>query len=557
MLNNQAAIAIDVPASAASQWWRHAVIYQIYIRSFADANGDGIGDIDGIRQRLPYLSQLGVDAIWITPWYPSPMADGGYDVADYCAIEPTFGTLANASALIDDAHRLDIRVIVDIVPNHTSSQHPWFRAALAAGPGSPERERYLFRDGRGVSGSLPPNNWQSVFGGPAWTRIQKPDRQPGQWYLHLFAPEQPDLNWADEGVQSEFEAVLRYWLDRGVDGFRIDVAHGLVKDSALPDLRQDSGRVAVDPDGHPHWDQEGVHDIYRAWRALTDSYDSERIFVAEAMREADRLARYVRADELHTAFNFEFLMSPWDADTFRDVIERSSATLTAVGAAPTWVLSNHDGTRHLTRYGRADTSWRDPSVEFWEPVDLELGARRARAAALLMLALPGGAYIYQGEELGLWQVEDLPVDRLQDPIWRRSGHTARGRDGCRVPMPWSGSKPPFGFGMPESEPWLPQPANWQGITAEAETGDPRSMLELYRAALRLRRELAGFRSETLRWIDAPEGVLLFERGPGLLCAVNMSCTPFELPPGSEVLLASADFDTGQLAPDSAAWLWLA
>ena len=412
---NNPASEISRVATATGPWWRHAVIYQIYIRSFADANGDGVGDIEGIRQRLPYLSQLGVDAIWITPWYPSPMADGGYDVADYCDIEPSFGTLADADALIADAHRSGIRVIVDIVPNHTSNEHPWFRAAVAARRGSPARERYLFRDGRGAGGALPPNNWQSVFGGPAWTRINEPDGQPGQWYLHLFAPEQPDLNWADHDVQAEFEAVLRFWLDRGVDGFRIDVAHGLVKDSSLPDLKHDSGRVAVDPDGHPHWDQEGVHEIYRAWRALTDSYGSERIFVAEAMREPDRLARYVRADELHTAFNFEFLVCPWDADAFRDVIDRSRGALAAVGAPPTWVLSNHDGTRHLTRYGRADTTWRDIGVEFREPVDLELGARRARAAALLMLALPGGAYIYQGEELGLWQVEDLPARSTARP----------------------------------------------------------------------------------------------------------------------------------------------
>ena len=300
-----------------------------------------------------------------------------------------------------------------------------------------------------------------------------------------------------------------------------------------------------------------MHDIYRAWRALTDSYDRDRIFVAEAMREPDRLARYVRADELHTAFNFEFLVCPWDADSLRDVIDRSSAALAAVGAPPTWVLSNHDGTRHLTRYGRADTRWRDPGVECSEPVDLELGMCRARAAALLMLALPGGAYIYQGEELGLWQVEDLPLDRLHDPIWTRSGHMARGRDGCRVPMPWSGRRPPFGFGTPESEPWLPQPATWQCVTAEAETGDPRSMLKLYRTALRLRRQHIGFRSDTLRWLDAPDGVLLFERGPGLLCAVNLSRAPFDVPSGGEVLLASADLENGQLAADSAAWLRLA
>ena len=543
------------PAAQAA-WWRRAVIYQIYIRSFADGNGDGVGDIAGIRSRLPYLKELGVDAIWITPWYPSPMADGGYDVADYRDIDATFGTLAEADALIEEAHQRNIRVIIDLVPNHTSNQHPWFRAALQAGPRSSERDRYLFRDGRGPNGSLPPSNWQSAFGGPAWSRIREPDGKPGQWYLHLFAPEQPDLNWANPEVRAEFDSVIRFWLDRGVDGFRIDVAHGLAKHPALPDLTEPDGELltAAEHHRHPHWDVDTVHEIYRAWRELADSYGVDRIFVAEAVvTSSDRLARYVRPDELHTAFNFEFLKCPWQADALRAVIDDSLAALRAVRAPATWVLSNHDETRHVTRFGRADTGLCGPRAEGHEPVDLQLGTRRARAAALLMLALPGSAYIYQGEELGLWEVEDLPADLLQDPTWQRSGRTVRGRDGCRVPMPWSGEAPPFGFGSPDSRPWLPQPAAWRHYTAAAEAGDPCSMLELYRAALQIRHEHAGFAAETLRWLPAPADVLVFERDPGLRCAVNLSTGEFRLPASSRVLLASAPLVDNRLPSDAAGW----
>jgi alpha-glucosidase len=544
------------PTGARTRWWRSAVIYQIYIRSFADGNGDGIGDIAGIRHRLPYLRDLGIDAIWITPWNPSPMADGGYDVADYRDIDATFGTLAEADALIAEAHQHGIRVIVDLVPNHTSDQHPWFRAALVTGPGSPERDRYLFRDGCGPDGSLPPSNWKSAFSGAAWSRIREPDGKPGQWYLHLFAPEQPDLNWANPEVRAEFDSVIRFWLDRGVDGFRIDVAHGLAKHPALPDLTEPDGELLMAPDHHrhPHWDVDTVHEIYRAWRELADSYGVERMFVAEAVvTSSDRLARYVRPDELHTAFNFEFLKCPWQADALRAVIDDSLAALRAVRAPATWVLSNHDETRHVTRFGRADTGVCGPRAEGHEPVDLQLGTRRARAAALFMLALPGSAYIYQGEELGLWEVEDLPADLLQDPTWQRSGRTVRGRDGCRVPLPWSGEAPPFGFGSPDSRPWLPQPAAWRHYTAAAEAGDPCSMLELYRAALQIRHEHAGFAAETLRWLPAPADVLVFERDPGLRCAVNLSTGEFRLPASSRVLLASAPLVDNRLPSDAAGW----
>ncbi|MEU2923648.1 glycoside hydrolase family 13 protein [Streptomyces sp. NPDC007251] len=537
-------------------WWRSAVIYQVYIRSFADGNGDGVGDIAGIRSRLPYLKSLGVDALWINPWYKSPQADHGYDVADYRAIDPLFGTLEEAEQLIEEAHRLGIRIIPDMVPNHTSDQHAWFQAALAAGPGSPERDRYVFRPGRGPDGAEPPNDWVSSFGGPAWTRL--PD---GDWYLHLFAPQQPDLNWQHPQVRAEFESVLRFWFARGVDGFRIDVAHGLIKHPELPDLPPrpaGTGRRSHHLD-HPHWDRDEVHDIYRAWRKVADEFPGDRCFVAEAWADTpERLAAYVRPDGLHTAFNFDFLMSSWDSKDLRTVIDDSLAMLGAVGAPATWVLSNHDVMRHASRYGRrAARRWvANERYEPQGPLDLELGTRRARAAALLMLALPGGAYIYQGEELGLPEVEDLPDSALQDPVWERSGHTDRGRDGCRVPLPWSGQAAPYGF-TPEGSPaapWLPQPDDWAPLTAEAQTGDDTSMLELYRTALRRRREHPALGDGTLTWLDTPADVLAFRRDPGFLCVVNLSTEPYALPAHSAVLLTSGPVENGRLAPDQAAWL---
>ncbi|POX46071.1 glycoside hydrolase family 13 protein [Streptomyces sp. Ru72] len=539
-------------STANDSWWRNAAIYQVYIRSFADGDGDGIGDIAGLRSRLQYLAYLGVDAIWINPWYPSPLADGGYDVADYRDIHPTYGDLHEAKELIVEAHELGLRVILDIVPNHTSDQHVWFQQALAAGPGSPERKRYIFRDGRGEDGSLPPNDWHAAFGGPAWTRTDD-----GQWYLHLFAPEQPDLNWDNPEVHAEFESILRFWFDLGVDGFRIDVAHGMVKDPALPDLGLSEFSVLArdGQENHPHWDREGIHDIFRSWRAIADSYPDRRVFVAEAHVRPGRLASYLRPDELHTAFNFDFLKSPLEADKLREVIDRSITDLAAVGAPATWVLSNHDETRHVTRYGRAYTGVTTPMRDQGHPTDLALGTRRARAAALLMLALPGGAYIYQGEELGLYEVEDLPEDVLQDPTWERSGHTIRGRDGCRVPLPWYGDTPPFGFSTSRAASWLPQPEDWKSYTAEANQADPASMLQLYRSALRLRRTNAGLSGEAFRWLDSPDGMLLFERGNGLLCAVNLSHQPIPLPDACDPLLASGPLDgDGLLPPDTTVWL---
>ncbi len=540
-----------VAPQSATAWWRDAVIYQIYPRSFADGNGDGVGDIAGIRSRLGHVAALGVDAVWISPWYASPMADHGYDVADYRAIDPVFGDLAEAEQLIDEAHGLGLRVILDLVANHTSNQHPWFREALAAGPGSPERERYHFRDGRGPDGSLPPNDWISAFGGGAWTRTVDADGAPGQWYLHLFAPEQPDLNWDNPEVRNEFDSILRFWFDLGVDGLRIDVAAGFAKAPGLPDFGPQAagGFYPVRWTGCPFWDVDGVHEIYRSFRKIADSYADPRVFVGEVVVNGpQRLARYLRDDELHTAFNLDFLKSPWDAAALRDVVDRTLAALAEVGAAATWVLSSHDETRHVTRYGQEQPAPGQPSLPADAPADLDLGTRRARAAVLLMLALPGSAYLFQGEELGLPEVADLPIGLLQDPAFARSGGTVRGRDGCRVPLPWVGAEPPSGCSASAST-WLPQPDGWAARTAAAQEGDPTSMLSLYREALRLRRERR--LSEGPRhWIEGAD-VLHFERGDGVRCLVNLGEAPVAVP--GRVLIASDPAYDGELQADTACW----
>ncbi|MGW5850343.1 glycoside hydrolase family 13 protein [Streptomyces sp. NPDC055254] len=597
-------------ATASGAWWRDAVIYQVYVRSFADSDGDGVGDLRGVCDRLPHLARLGVDAVWLTPFYVSPQADGGYDVADYRAVDPLFGDLADADDLVRAAHGLGLKVIVDVVPNHTSEQHPWFRAALAGDPAA--RARYYFRPGRGPRGAEPPNDWESIFGGPAWTRVAD-----GEWYLHLFAPEQPDLDWEHPEVAAEFASVLRFWLDLGVDGFRVDVAHGMVKAPGLPDIGRGAQATLIGTEPLPFFDQDGVHEIHRSWRRLLDSYDGPRIGVAEAWAPtSERLALYVRPDELHQAFNFRFLNCPWDTAAMRSVIDESLAATASVGAPTTWVLSNHDVVRHVTRYGGGAQ-----------------GLARARAAALLMLALPGSAYVYQGEELGLPEVLDLPDEVRRDPAFRRpapgpvrgavprpgsvprpgagapgqdgAGHAADAgrdaggpvaggaeadgqeglRDGCRVPIPWSGTEPPYGFGPAGT--WLPQPAGWGGLSVAAQTGDPHSTLELYRAALELRRALPGLgapeagrslpREEgaadawealavtavgggdatgAMRWLPAPDGVLLFTR-PGFACTLNGRPVPVELPAPGRPVLSSAPVETDGrtvlLPADSCTW----
>ena len=538
-------------------WWRTAVVYEVYVRSFADSDGDGVGDVNGLRSRLPYLADLGVDAVWVTPWYPSPMADGGYDVSDHRDIDPRLGTLADVDALLAEAHAVGLRVVVDLVANHTSAEHPWFRAALAGGPGAPERARYFFRDGRN-GGAAPPNDWISAFGGPAWTRVREPDGSMGQWYLHLFAPEQPDLDWDDEVVRAEFDGIVRFWLDRGVDGIRVDAAPALAKVPGLPDAGHAPGALFESSTwvDNPHWDRDEVHDVFRRWRAISDGYDGDRVFVSEAVVAGpERLARYVRPDELHTSFNFDYLRAAWDADGLRAAIDGTLSALAPVGAPPTWVLSSHDETRHVTRFGREASGAGTMGFDAASPTDLALGLRRARAAALLTLALPGSAYLYQGEELGLPEVEDLPEDVLQDPTWERSGHTARGRDGCRVPLPWSGDRPPFGFTADGVRPWLPQPASWRELTVAAQGDDPASTLSLYRSALRLRRALPGLADDApLTWRDLGDGVLAFDRGKRFRCVVNLSDRPVPLAGQGDPVLTSSPVVATDLATDTAAWL---
>jgi alpha-glucosidase len=547
------------------QWWRDAVIYQIYPRSWSDSNGDGLGDLPGITARLPHLAELGVDAVWISPFYTSPQNDAGYDVADYRDIDPRFGSLADADALLSRAHELGLRVLFDLVPNHSSSEHPWFVEALASPPGSDARARYVFRDGLGENGELPPNNWESNFGGPAWTRVTEADGTPGQWYLHLFDVTQPDFDWTNPEVGDEMESVIRFWLDRGVDGFRIDVAHGLVKVPGLPDAPENAEELRVERTAElPMWDQPGVHDIYRRWRKVTDSYavegeDADRILCAEAwVWPTEALAQYVRPDELHQSFNFGFLTSPWIASELRAEITASLEAVSGVGAPQTWVLSNHDVVRHASRLGFEPVTGplHMGGIGVGDPQpDAPVGLRRARAATTVMLALPGSAYLYQGEELGLPEATELPDDVRQDPTWKRSGHTQRGRDGCRVPVPWEGDEPSFGFG-PRDNAWLPQPAVYGELAVDRQVGVEGSTLELYRTLLRLRQDLRLGRGE-LSWTDLGQDVLAFEvtaeTGGSVRVVANLGAEPVALPAG-EVIVASGDLEDGKLPVDRAVWL---
>jgi alpha-glucosidase len=557
-------IVVGMSKTKDTPWWREAVIYQVYPRSFADSDGDGIGDLAGIAAHLDQVAELDVDAVWLSPFYLSPQADAGYDIADHRSVDPLFGTLADFDKLVARARELGLRLIIDLVPNHSSDEHVWFREALAAGPGSPARDRYVFRDGRGATGAEPPTDWVSVFGGPAWTRITESDGRPGQWYLHLFDARQPDFNWDDPRVRAEFVDVLRFWLDRGVDGFRVDVASGLVKQLervtwSAPASGLASGHAVVEPGGvaPPMWDQDGVHDIYRSWRALLDSYSAggeDKILVAEAwVSPPERLARYVRPDEMHQAFNFEFLQARWNATELRTVITRSLAAMGRVGAPATWVLSNHDVVRHASRLGLPAGTSALHGIGADDPQpDTALGLHRARAAALLMLALPGGAYLYQGEELGLPEHTTLPDTARQDPLWERSGHHSRGRDGCRVPLPWRSDAPAYGF-SPTGASWLPQPESWAALAPDRQRGVEGSTYELYRAALRLRRQ-RGLGRGTLTVSDTDPD-LFVARNDDTVVLTNLAATPVPLPPGTAVLLSSAPLtDDGEVPSDVTVWL---
>ncbi|MEV8267769.1 glycoside hydrolase family 13 protein [Microbacterium sp. NPDC076911] len=532
-----------------SGWWRTAVIYQIYPRSFADSNDDGMGDLPGITSRLESISQLGADAIWLSPFYRSPQNDGGYDVSDYVDVDPLFGTLSDFDDMIRRAHELGLRVIVDLVPNHCSSAHEWFQQALAAAPGSEERARYLFHDGKGEHGEIPPNNWPSCFGGPAWTRTTNPDGTPGEWYLHIFDTTQPDFDWTNRWVRDRFVEILRFWLDRGVDGFRVDVAHGIAKDPGLPDHLSDPTDVFADT---PYYGRDEVHEILREWRTVVDEYD-DRILCGEAwVTPHARLANWTRPDEMHQVFNFEYLFTEWDASQLRRVIDASLDAFHAVGAPSTWVLSNHDVVRHATRLAFPLGSDLVAGIGPTTPnlPDTAFALRRGNAATALMLALPGSAYLFQGEELGLPEAIDIPSAARQDPAFITTGGARYGRDGCRVPLPWSNEGSTFGFNQTDAA-WLPQPPNWGEYARERQLADPDSTLSLYRKALSLRRDYqlgAGHFS----WSAHDGGATISFTTGAVSVLANTGSSPVE-PPVGEIILATSRLEDGLVPPDTTVW----
>ncbi|KFI45159.1 alpha-glucosidase [Bifidobacterium bohemicum] len=578
-------------------WWKQAVVYQIYPRSFKDIDGDGIGDIAGVTEKIDYLKALGIDAIWLSPFYPSALADGGYDVDDYRNVDPRLGTMDDFDTMVSAAHDAGIKVIVDIVPNHTSNRHVFFQEALKAGRGSAARDRYIFREGRGENGELPPNNWQSLFGGPAWERVDD-----GQWYFHIFAKEQPDVNWKNPDIHEEFKKTLRFWSDHGTDGFRIDVAHGLAKDIDREPLDKLAEKYQVGGDGQsdddsPLWDRPEVHEIYKEWRQVFNEYNPPRFAVGEAWVKPEHQHLYSSPDELGQVFNFQFAIADWDAKQMRTAIEEGlDAAKHSNGSTSTWVMSNHDIVRNATRYALPFLPARDKhqvpkdwvlrnGKTYYE--DRPLGTRRARAAALMEMGLPGSVYIYQGEELGLFEVADIPWDRLEDPnAFRTSRSTIdKGRDGCRVPLPWTAEDMPepaswdgnfgtgasFGFsptakpdGTSPDDPHLPQPLWFKDFAVDTEETDPDSMLNFYRSALKTRatKLTATGDHDSISMLDMGDDVIAYsrpstdDRGRRFANVTNFGADPIALPAG-EVLATSAELTAdGLLAQDASAWLLL-
>jgi alpha-glucosidase len=537
------------PAVEGAQWWRSGVIYQIYPRSFADANGDGMGDLKGITQRLSSLASLGIDAVWLSPFYRSPQKDAGYDVSDYVNVDPLFGTLEDFDEMVKEAHRLSLRVMIDLVPNHSSSEHEWFQRALNSAPGSKERSYYHFKDGRGENGELPPNNWQSMFGGPAWTRVDD-----GQWYVHLFDSSQPDLNWENPVVREEFENILRFWLDRGVDGFRVDQPHAMAKAEGLPDhpYVDEAGAGFIEGrENPPMWFQESVHEIFRDWRKILDSYPGDRAMCGEAyVLPLSFMALWVRPDEFHQTFNFRFLDAGWDREKLVAAIDESFEAFDAVGAPSTWVLNNHDVLRHASRfggdYGRTTAS--DGVGPNNPQPDNVAGLQKARAATLLMLGLPGASYLYQGEELGLPDHTTIADEHRQDPTFFRTNGQRVGRDGCRVPLPWEMGNASNGFNQ-TGKAWLPQPESYAALSRDQQVGKPGSTLTMYQQALKLRKELK-LGEGSFDWVSKTS-VLTYQNG-NLRVIHNFSSEPIAIE--GEVLLSSMPLAAGNLLPDDTAWI---
>lgn len=530
-------------------WWRDAVTYQIFMPSFADGNGDGLGDFPGIIQKLPYLAELGVDAVWLTPFYASPQADEGYDVADYRSVDPRYGTLDDFKKMVDRAHELGLKIIIDIVPNHTSSEHPWFKAALAAKPGSPERDRYLFLDGQGENGELPPNSWPSIFGGSAWTRI----KGEKQWYMHLFAAEQADLNWRNPEVRAEFSSILRFWLDLGVDGLRIDTPGALIKEKGFPDRHQTIAEMFATHDS-PFLHQPEVHEIYREWHKIIEEYDDRCIMGEVFAKPFERGLDYIRPDEMNQRFYFDYLEAPWETKELKRVIDQSLAGMQKAQAELIWLTSSHDQVRSASRLGMTKAGMVLPGIDIHvEQPNRLLGLQRARALATLTMFLPGAACIYYGEELGLPDHTTMDNKYRHDPRHIRSKGAEVGRDGGRCPLPWVHDEAAFGFSTTGKR-WLPQPDVYEEYAIDVQQEDEDSTLSLYRELLSIRREYGLGRSD-FTWLESPRTDVLRARSGQLELIINMGYSPIEMPEGEIIAQSLPEIDEDDDLPGNAA-VWL-
>lgn len=543
--------------STDKNWWRNAVVYQIYPRSFADSNADGIGDIKGITSKIEYLSELGIDAVWISPFYPSHLIDGGYDVDDYRDVDPRLGTLADFDDMLQKLHENNIKVYVDLVPNHSSNSHVWFKEAINSDPQSSARARYIFRDGRGANGELPPTDWPSHFAPSAWTHESKMGGKHNQWYMHYFAPEQPDFNWDNKEVSDDFITTLKFWADKGVDGFRVDVAHGLKKDLSEPLRMRDTLEHVIDRPTHGEGiltDKDAVFEIYKEWRKIFNTYDPPIIAVAEANVVPERIPLYASEDTLGQCFDFRFLELPFRADVYLSSVKSAINLAKESKSSCTWALSNHDQIRHATKFGLHPTVNRSKwllSNGKSNPVDFVAGTQAGLAATFFLMGLPGAMYLYQGEELGLHEVSDIPEESIQDPQYLKNNKTEKGRDGCRVPLPWSNSMDNFGFSKTGSH--LPQPEWFGEFAVNMQKVDPNSTLSAYKKAIKLRKEL--LTEEEVEWIEETNAQILhYSRPNGLNVLTNFQGDLFTLPENIEILLVSRDLENGnKIGPYTTVW----